>query len=113
MVTKASKRLHILRVLKRAGIPSCDLLHIYLALIRSVLEYVCVTWTNSIPVYLRDKIEMVQKRVMRILFPGAHYRDTLALAKCSRLDDRRDKLCRTNRTYKYSFFFPAMAYNNR
>ena len=42
MVTKASKRLHILIVLKRAGIPSCDLIHIYLALVRSVLEYACV-----------------------------------------------------------------------
>lgn len=69
---KASKRLHIIRVLKRAGVPTNDLLHIYFALVRAVLEYCCVVWSNSIPEYLRNKIEMVQKRVMRILFPGLH-----------------------------------------
>ena len=36
---------------------------------------------------------MVQKRAMRILFPGIHYRDALVIAKCNRLDDRRLELC--------------------
>ena len=41
IVGKASKRLHILRVLKRSGAPPHDLLRVYIALIRSVLEYCC------------------------------------------------------------------------
>ena len=41
VVAKASKRLHILRVPKRSGVPPADLLKVYFALIRSVLEYCC------------------------------------------------------------------------
>ena len=80
IVTKASKRLYIVSVLKRAGIPSCDLLNVYLALIRSVLEYCCVTWANSLPVYTPDKIERVHKRALGILFPYTHYNDALSLS---------------------------------
>ena len=36
VVAKASKRLHILRVLKRGGVPPADPLKVYFALIRSV-----------------------------------------------------------------------------
>lgn len=42
IVAKASRRLYIIRMLRRAGIPPHDLLHIYFTLIRSVLEYGCV-----------------------------------------------------------------------
>ena len=38
-MSKASKRLHILRVLKRNAVPPTDLIPIHIALIRSVLEY--------------------------------------------------------------------------
>ena len=37
IVSKASKRLHILRALKRAGVPPVDLVTIYSPLVRSVL----------------------------------------------------------------------------
>ena len=84
-ITKASKRIYIIR-------PQ-DLIHIYLTLIRPVLEYCCAVWSNSIPVYLSEKIEKVQKRVMRIVFPDLHYTDALSVAKCDRLDERRLKLC--------------------
>ena len=43
IVTRESERPYILRVLKQASIPSSDLLNVYFALIRSVLEYCCVT----------------------------------------------------------------------
>ena len=92
IVTKASKRLYILRVLKGVGVPSSELLNVYFALIRSVLEYCCVTWSNSLPLYLSDQIERVQKRALRILFPNPHYNDALSLCKITRLDARRDNL---------------------
>ena len=44
VVSKASKRLYIIRILRRGGVPVEDLLSIYFALIRSVLEYCCVVW---------------------------------------------------------------------
>ncbi len=87
---KASKRLHILRVLKRAGL-SDQLTKTSLA--GSVLEYCCVTWSNNIPEYLSQKIERIQKRAMRIIFQNVHYDDALVMANCQRLDDRRSELC--------------------
>ena len=70
VVAKASKRLHILRVLKRGGVPPADLLKVYFALIRSVLEYCCPVWHNTLPVKLSDSIERVQKRALRIIYPA-------------------------------------------
>ena len=52
IVKKASKRLYILRVLRRSGIPSADLLSIYNALIRFVLKYACEVWHTNLPQYL-------------------------------------------------------------
>ena len=72
VVAKASKRLHILRVLKRGGVPPADLLKVYFALIRSVLEYCCPVWHNVLPVKLSDNIKRVQKRALRIIFPALH-----------------------------------------
>ena len=42
VVSKASKRLYILRVLRQSGIPVEDLVTRYYALVRSLLEYFCV-----------------------------------------------------------------------
>ena len=64
-----------------------------LFLFRSVLEYCCVTWATSIPAYLDDKIERVQKRALRILFPEKHYSDALSCANVTCLDVRREELC--------------------
>ena len=72
VVAKASKRLHIPRVLKRGGVPPAYLLEVYFALIRSVLEYCCPVWYNTLPVKLSDSIERVQKRALRIIFPALH-----------------------------------------
>ena len=62
--SKASKRLHIIRVLRRRGVPPQDLLHICYALVRSVLEYCCGIWHNSLPKYLSKNIEMVRKSAL-------------------------------------------------
>ena len=91
--SKASKRLHIIRVLRRGGVPPQDLLHIYYSLVRSVLEYCCVIWHNSLPKYLSKNIEMVQKWALRIILPGTSYSEALAKLNCPRLDDRRTFLC--------------------
>ena len=88
VVAKASKRLHILRVLKRGGVPPADLLKVYFALIRSVLEYCCPVWHNALPVKLSDSIERVQKRALRIIFPALHYQETLATTGCVSLHTR-------------------------
>ena len=89
-VTKASKRLYALRVLSRGGVPPADLISVYYALIRSILEYCSEVWNYAIPQYLSDELEKVQKRAMRIIFPGHSYDEALQLANCTRLSDRRN-----------------------
>ena len=68
IVSKASKRLHILRVLKRAGVPPVDLVTIYSALVRSVLEYSSVVWATCLPRFLIDQLEAIQKRALLFVF---------------------------------------------
>ena len=75
MITKkAAKRLHIIRTLKRSGMTADDLLTIYIAFIRSVLEYCCPVWHTNPPSYLSEQIERsVQKRVLRIICPQVYH----------------------------------------
>jgi hypothetical protein len=93
VVSKASKRLYIIRILRRGGVPVEDLLSIYFALIRSVLEYCCVVWHHALPLYLADVLERMQKRALRIILPGYSYREALAQLGCYRLDERREQHC--------------------
>ena len=92
-VKKASKRLYILRVLRRSGVPPSDLLLIYISLVRSVLEYACSVWHTSLTKGQSNAIELIQKRAFRIIYPGVHYADALQNANCIRTDVRRHELC--------------------
>ena len=56
IVTKASKRLHILRVLRRGGVEINDLITIYTALIPSLLEYCCIVWHHASLCYLSQEL---------------------------------------------------------
>ena len=56
--------------------------------------YACVVWHNSVPKYLSDKIELVQKFPLRILYPNTHYEDALSSSECSRLHVRRQDICK-------------------
>ena len=84
---------HILRVLRRSGIPSADLLTVYIALIRSILENSCEVWHSSISCYLSDKLEKIQKRALRIIYPEQTYKDALLLAGITKLWTSREDLC--------------------
>ena len=88
---KASKRLYALRSLKKAGVQPSDLVGIYCALIRSVLEYAAPLW-SGLPVYLSDVLEAVQRRAMRIIFPHADYNTALCSAGLGSLADRREAI---------------------
>ena len=106
IVLKASKRLYLLRVLKRAGVSTSHLVSIYVALIRSITEDVCPVWSTSLPHYLSNQLEMVQKRAMRIIHPLACYDEPLCKSSISRLADRRLEVCSKT-------FFKACAPDSR
>ena len=85
--TKASKRLHILRVLRRGGVEINDLISIYSALIRSLLEYCCVVWHHALPSYLSQELERIQKRAFKIIVPTLSYSEALHFLNLRTLDE--------------------------
>ena len=92
-VEKASKRLYLLRQLKRAEVETRSLYKFYTACIRSVVEYACQVFHSSLPNYLSMEIESIQKRALRIIHPDWSYIEALKKAKLETLYDRREKLC--------------------
>ena len=73
IVKKAGKRLYMLRLLKRANADTKTLSTVYTTVIRPVLEYACQVWHFNISGYLRDDIERVQRRALRIILPELSY----------------------------------------
>ena len=85
-------RWSVLRELKRAGVSCNDLVLFYCSAIRSVLEYACMLFHRSLPRYLSEDLELIQKRAMRIILPDYKCRDALKIAKTDTLYDRRESL---------------------
>ena len=56
--------------------------------LRYVLEYAAPVWQN-IPDFLSYKIESIQKRAMRIIFPLMSYNEALNALNLTALSDRR------------------------
>ena len=95
ITAKASRWIYLLKQLKHAGIDRKSLIQFYCASIRSVLEYACQPFHSSLPAYLSDQIERVQKRVLKFLFPEVSYSKALEDAGLKTLFQRRDELCST------------------
>ena len=53
------------------------------------MEYACPIYHNSLPSYLSDELESLQKRAMRIIHPFVNYRDALELANLETVYNRR------------------------
>ena len=86
---KACKRLYSLRILKRAGFASLNILKVYLTIIRPILEYAVPVW-QSISGTWSDKLETIHKRALKIIFPSAEtYLEALEVAGIDNLADRR------------------------
>ena len=90
---KASRRIYLLKQLKRAGKDRKSLILFYCACIRSVLEYACQAFHTNLPAYFSDQIERVQKRVLRILFPEVSYSKALEDVGLKTLFHRREESC--------------------
>ena len=70
IIKKANKRLYCLVQLKRAKISKKDIVNFYCTCIRPTLEYASQVFHHSLPKYLSDDIERVQKRSLAIIFRG-------------------------------------------
>ena len=74
---KAGERLYMLRQLKRAFISQSDLINVYVSVVKPVLEYACTVWHTNLRNFLSDSIKMIQRRVLKHIFPGKSYADKL------------------------------------
>ena len=97
-IKKANKRLYFLVLLRRAKVPSSDIVSFYCTCIRPVLEYCSPVFHNALPEYLSNDLEQVQKRALSIISPGKNYSDNLESFNMVSLLDRRIELC--NRLFK-------------
>ena len=84
--------IYSLRVLKHCGAPPASLAKVYTTIVRPVLEYAAPVW-QKIPDFLSCKIEGIQKRAMRIIFPLMSYNEALNALNLTTLSDRRAHLC--------------------
>lgn len=94
ILKKSAKRFYVIHQLVRARINSSDVVSVYCSLIRSILEYACPVWHTGLTVSQSNDVENVQKRVLRIIFPGLFYSEALVFAGLERLSIRRERLTR-------------------
>ena len=79
VVKKASKRLYFLRQLKYSNVQKADLLRFDTSCVRSVCDYAVSFFHTSLPQYLIDDWEHVQKRALSIISPTLSYTNALAV----------------------------------
>ena len=93
IVLQSSKRIYLLLQLKRAKVSIQDIFQLYSVCVRPILECASTVFHYSIPKYLSDEIERVQKRVLRIVYPNFHYEYALVEDGMESLHTRRRKAC--------------------
>jgi hypothetical protein len=93
--SKASQRLYYLKILKRSGLSSDDLLHFYCTVIRTVLEYACPARHTNLTLEETNSLEDVQRRALSIIFGSGDYDDQCERAQLTTLDIRIlvEKIC--------------------
>ena len=77
VIKKVNKHLYFLSQMKREGVKPKGLTTFYIACIRSVIEYACALFYNSLPQYLSNDLEYCQKRALRIIYPYTSYDQAL------------------------------------
>ena len=98
--SKAAQRLYFLTLLRRVGMPPQSMLRVFTAVVRSLTEYACPAWHTTLTEQQSDKLESIQQRALKIIFPDLSYRAALAESGLPTLCDLRESLCRQ--------FFQAM-----
>ena len=94
MVSKANKRLWILRRLKNLGAKIPDLLDVYTKQIRIVLELAVPAWQGAISKAEKIDLERIQKSACHILLGSDYttYKHALQTLQLETLEDRRVRL---------------------
>ncbi|KAI8503384.1 hypothetical protein Bbelb_192050 [Branchiostoma belcheri] len=95
MVGRASKKLFLLKRLRRCNLSHKDLISIYTGYIRPILEYAVPVWSSGLTKAQIVKLERVQKRACRIVLGNDYtgYANALQHLGLTSLVDRREQLC--------------------
>ena len=80
--------------MKRARVPLKVIVNFYCTTIRPVLEYNAPVFHHSLPAYLSEDIERIQKRALSIILTAMSYRECLDSLGLPTLYDRPNGLCR-------------------
>ena len=69
-----------------------ELILFYITCIRSILEYACPVFHRAFPGYLSEDLERLQKRALRIIYPGMSYNQALEFSSLPTLFKRREEI---------------------
>ena len=94
IIKKTSKCLYFLSQLKRARVAKQDLVLFYTSCIRSILTYASPVFFYALPEYLKNELERIQKRALRIICPGHCYNDAMELANIVPISDYILEICK-------------------
>ena len=92
LVRKVSTRLYFLRQLKKSHVATRELLLFYITCIRSILEYGSPVFHCTLPSYLSEDLERLQKRAIKIMYLELSYAKALELSGLLTLYDRREAI---------------------
>ena len=113
IVTRATKKLWIIVRFKSLGATTTQLLTVYIARVRSTLEFAAPVFHSSLTKLQSAKIEMVQKKALAIILSCSYTNYNAALLHLSieRLDVRREKIClnfalKCAKSNRHSHMFP-------
>ena len=95
IVKKASRKQYFLVQLKRAKVPAREIVAYYCACIRSAIDYACPVFHYSLPKYLQEDLERIQKRALACIYPGRRYEDALSLAGLASIHDHHESLSKS------------------
>ena len=92
---KAYARMTMITKLKYVGVPTEDLLNIYILYIRSLLEYCSVVWHSTLTVEQSQNLESVQKLCLKVILGDEYsgYDNALECCGLDSLSDRREEKC--------------------
>ena len=94
MVTKGSRALYMLYIIKRFRPPQEQMIKIYVTYIRPLLEYCAPVYHASITAKQAQQLERVQKRAVKIIAGyDTTYHEILQQFNLDTLANRRQELC--------------------
>ena len=105
VIKKVSRRLYFLVQLKRAKLPSEDLVQFYITCIRAVIDYAIPAFYHSLPQYLKSELIRLEKRALSIIIPREDYQTATNKLGIKPLQIHHEHLC--EKLFQAAIFDPS------